>query len=131
MIAGAMLAALGVFLPWARVGGATADGLDDYVWLDGFTLYEISSPGVLVLVGAAIMVGLGVTTLIAGRLLAVAILGIIGGALGVIGGLIEIGIVAVFLDSADGSFGVGVLMQPVAPIISLVGAVIVTARRTA
>ena len=129
MVAGAALALIGVFLPWATESGRSRNGLDDYVWLDGLTLYSIDSPGVAVLVGAAIMLGIGITTVAAGRVLAVAIIGIISGALGVLGGFIELGLVASFVDFEGGSLSIGVILQPIAPLISLAGAIVVTATR--
>ncbi len=129
MIAGAAIALVGVFLPWATRSGRSRNGLDRFSWLDGFTFYSIDSPGTFVIIGAVIMLGLGIAIVAAGRVLAVAIIGIVSGALGIVGGLIEVGLIASFADSENASLGVGVILQPIAPIISLIGAIIATATR--
>ncbi len=129
MIAGAAIALVGVFLPWATRSGRSRNGLDRFSWLDGFTFYSIDSPGTFVIIGAVIMLGLGIATVAAGRVLAVAIIGIVSGALGIVGGLIEVGLIASFADSENASLGVGVILQPIAPILSLIGAIIATATR--
>lgn len=129
MVAGAAIAMVAVLLTWSSSAAGTRNGLDEYLWVEGFSLYSVQSPGVVALVGGAIMLGLGITTLIVGRVLAISIIGIVSGALGLGGGLLLVALVAAFNDADGGSFGIGVILQPIAPLVSLVGSIVVTATR--
>lgn len=129
MILGGLIAIVGSFLPWATRGSGSINGFDEWIWIDGFELYSIDSPANLALVGALLMIGLGIALFVAGRVLAVAIIGIVAGVLGIGGGLVLFAIPAAIVDLDDGSVAIGAILQPIAPIVSLVGAIMVLAKR--
>lgn len=129
MIVGAVLALIGTVLPWASEGSVSLNGFDEFFWIRDFSLFELNSPAIVAVIGAVIMLGLGIATAAAGRVLAVTIIGIISAVLGVLGGLVLFALMADFTDSAGGSIGIGVILQPIAPIISGVGAIWATAKR--
>lgn len=126
LIAGSALALIGAFLPWLTFGGETANGFDTYVTSD---FQELEAPGLVVVFGAITGLAFGIALLAAGRVLAVAILGIVFAALGVIIGLALWAIVADSLQGQLGSVGIGLILQPIGPAIALVGAIIATATR--
>ena len=75
------------------------------------------------------MVGLGMAQLIARRVLAISIIGVISGVLGVLGGGGLLLAMNSFADSADGSIGIGAILLPLAPVISIVGAGMAIAKK--
>lgn len=126
MVAGSALALIGVFLPWVSALGESINGMDDFIGRE-FDLTE--SPGSVTIIGALIGLGLGITLVAAGRVLAVAILGVVASAIGVILG---IGLVAIASDMADfvgGDLGIGAIVQPIGPIVALAGAIVALAKR--
>lgn len=129
MIAGAVIAILATLLPWASFDNESLNGYDDFVLFSDDGLQRLSNPAVFNVIGAVIMLGLGIATLAAGRVLAVTIIGIVSGVLGILGGLIVLVLIADFTDSFGLSLGIGVILQPIAPIVSLAGAIIATAKR--
>lgn len=126
LIVGSALALVGAFLPWLSGAGETLNGFDTYLTSD---LQELEAPGVVVIIGGLIGLGFGIALLAAGRVLAVAILGIIFAAFGIIIGLALWAIVADSLEGQFASVGVGLVLQPVGPAIALIGAIIATATR--
>lgn len=131
VLVGAALSFVGAFLPWLSAGGVTGDGFDDYFFGDTERELEIvESPGTAVIVGAVVAFGLGLTLLVAGRVLAVAILAIVVAVIGVIMGFAMVGIVSDTRDwVGDGTLGVGLILQPIGPLVVLGGAIAATAKR--
>ena len=129
ILAGSIISIIGVFLPWASANGASANGMDDYFWIDDFTLYDVSAPGTVPIVMAVIMAGFGITLLLAGRVLAVAILAIIGAVIAAIVGVVMWGLMLAFSEAQGPSVGIGAIVQPIAPLLSLAGAIVATAKR--
>lgn len=126
LIVGAAIALIGTVLPWTTRPGESLHGFDSYVTSD-FQLLE--APGVIVVFGALIGLGLGIALLAAGRVLAVAIVAIVFASIGI---LVGAGLWIVIADSFEGrtgSIGIGVILQPIGPLIALVGAIIATATR--
>ena len=71
IVAGAVLIAIGVYLPWIDDGGSTRSGTDLFFTSDG----EIfDGPGNLMLAISFVLAGLGIALFFAGRVLAVAII---------------------------------------------------------
>lgn len=129
IVLGSILSIVAVFLPWADSGGQTFSGLDDYFWIDGFTFYNLDAPGVTPIVVGIVMAGLGITLIAAGRVLAVAIIAIVGAAIASVIGIAMIGLMTSFIDAQGGNIGFGVILQPIAPLLSLAGAIAATAKR--
>ena len=125
-IVGAVITILSVFLPWVTSSGTTQTGTGVFIDAD-FTLYE--NPGAAVIFFALIPLGLGIALYFAGRVLAVAIIAIVAASICF---FIGIGMMSIASDSADlsdGSLGFGAILQPIAPLISLAGAIVATSKR--
>lgn len=130
VIAGAVLTILAVFLPWASGGGNSVNGMDDFIFQSDGALYFAESPGTIPIVFAVIMLAFGITLLLAGRVLAVAILAIIGAVIALFIGLAMIGIATGLTDDVSAAnLGVGAILQPIAPLLSLAGAIVATSKR--
>ena len=129
IVVGALLAIAGTFLPWANLGNETGTGFDSYRFRDNLNVIEFDSPGVVVLVFAGGIIGLGLALFFAGRVLAVAIISIIVTLIAAIVGLVMIGLMAAVVDDVGGSIGFGVAMTLFGPLVSLAGAITATAKR--
>ena len=130
IIAGSLLSILGVFLPWASGNGENVNGFDDFIFSQEDGLYYAESPGTVAVTVAVVMLALGATLFFAGRVLAVAIIAIVGAVIAVFIGLAMVGIAAGLTDDvASADLAIGAIMQPVAPLLSLAGAIAATAKR--
>ncbi len=126
MIVGSVVSFIGVFLPWYSAGGESESGLGTFVGAD-FTVYE--SPGGAVIVFAFVTAGLGITLLAAKRVLAVAIIGIVLATFTLLMGVAMVGVAADSAELADGSVGFGAILQAIAPLATLAGAIVCTATK--
>lgn len=126
-LVGSIVTIIAVFLPWVSGGGDTLNGFDTYVSADDFTLYE--DPGTAVIFFAVITAGFGIALYFAGRVLAVAILAIIGAAISLFVGIFIVSIASDTADLSDSSLGFGAVLVPIAPLITLAGAIIATSKR--
>jgi hypothetical protein len=125
-IVGSVISIIGVFLPWLSDGGESQNGTGIFLGSD-FTIYE--NPGAAVILFAVVTAGLGIALFFAGRVLAVAIIAIVVASIAL---LIGIGMLGIANDTADfggGSLGFGAILQPIAPLITLAGAIIATSKR--
>jgi hypothetical protein len=125
-IIGSIITIIGVFLPWVTVGGESQNGTGVFLTSD-LTIFD--NPGSAVIVFAVITGGLGIALFFAGRVLAVAIIAIVMASIAL---LIGIGMVAVASDTSnfgDGSVGIGAILQPTAPLLTLAGAIVATSKR--
>jgi hypothetical protein len=126
MIAGSVVALIGVFLPWVSVFGESGNGLDDFINED----FEVTeSPGTVAIIGAVITIGLAIALLVAGRVLAVAIIAVVVSAIGAFLGLGLLAIAGQTADFVDGDVQIGAVLQPIGPLIALAGAIVVLAKR--
>lgn len=124
IVAGAVISAVGVYLPWLDDGGDTRNGTDLFFTSDAQIL---DGPGQIMLAIAVVLIGLGIALFFAGRVLAVAIISIVASAIAVLMGLGMIGIASE--DVLGGDVAIGAILQPIAPLASLAGAIVVTAKR--
>ncbi len=124
IVVGAVVAAIGVYLPWLTDGDDTRRGTDLFFTSDGEIL---DGPGQLMLAMAFVLAGLGIALFFAGRVLAVAIIAIVASSIALLIGIGMIGIASD--DILGGDVGIGAILQPIAPIASLAGSILVTARR--
>ena len=125
-VVGSIISIIGVFLPWLSDGGDNQNGTGVFLGSD-FTIYD--NPGAAVIFFAVVTGGLGIALFFAGRVLAVAIIAIVTAAIAL---LIGIGMLGIANDTADfsgGSLGFGAILQPIAPLITLAGAIIATSKR--
>jgi hypothetical protein len=119
LILAGVIAIVGAFLAWVTVGDESGNGFDDYVY-DGDML---QAPGALSVIGAAVLIGFGLALFFAGRVLVVAILATIAASIGV---LLSAGVTVIMSDIADdygGDLAIGAILQPVATLIGLAGAI--------
>lgn len=85
MMAGAVVVAVGCFLPWLDAGPFSVNGFDD------LSLFDDEAPsGYVFMFFAAVMVGFGITTLAAKRLLPIMIIGIVIGSFSLLGAIAEL-----------------------------------------
>ena len=127
IIAGAIISAIAVFLPWLTAEGETQTGTGVFLNKD-FELYD--SPGSGVLFFAAVLLGLGIALFFAGRVLAVAIIAIVVASIALIVGIAMIDIVSDTKDLVGtGSLGVGVILLTPAAGLSLAGSIWATSKR--
>lgn len=140
-IVGALVAVLGVFLPWVNGGSdilndsSSVNGLGYLISQESAEAYE--AIGVLPLVAGAIALGLGITLFIAGRVLAVAIITIVVGAITVLIGIGVIGLAVetvdfrndVSFDGDEAGLGIGAILQPIGPLLVLAGGIVATSKR--
>jgi hypothetical protein len=123
---GSLISIIGMFLPWISSGGDSQTGTG--IFLDsGFTIYE--DPGAGVIVFAVITRGLGVALFFAGRILAVAISAIVVAVIAIFVGIAMVSIAADTANFGDGSVGFGAILQPIAPLVTLAGSIVATAKR--
>lgn len=132
MTLGGVLAIVAAFLPWVSGGGETVTGMDDWIQQNSDELVRFEAPGTLFIVGGVILAGFGIALVAAGRVLAVAILGIVFAAIGL---LVCIGVLAVVNDGqawgpgAEHNLGVGPPLAVVGTLAVLAGSIVATATR--
>lgn len=126
IMVGSLISIVGVFLPWISGGGESQNGTG--VFLDSdFTLYD--NPGAGVIVFAVVSAGLGIALFFAGRVLAVAIIAIVVAVIALLVGTAMASIASDTANFGDASVGFGAILQPIAPLVTLAGAIIATAKR--
>lgn len=126
IIVGSIVTIVGVLLPWVTARGESQSGTGILIDAD-LDVYD--APGNTVIFFAAITLGLGVTLFFAGRVLAVAIIAIVAASVAWLIGVALFGIASDTVDVVDGSLGYGAILQPVAPLITLAGAIVATSTR--
>jgi hypothetical protein len=140
-VGGSVIAIVGTFLTWLSVNGTAYNGYDTYATVSGFDLNYVENPGYFVWIGALTVVGLGIALIAAGRVLAVAIIGVVMSSLGVLFGIFFWAMVAnadlvgdrpdlSALEAAgDGSVGVGLALPLIGAGIALAGTIMALAKR--
>ena len=123
MIAGAVIAAIGCFLPWLKWDDRTFNGFDegpDEAALGGGVMFF-----------AVVLVGMGITTLAAKRILPIAISGIVAAALCLLIGAAQLADYSDFADFplVDAEIGPGLIVVVLGSLVALAGAIITCARR--
>ena len=87
LIVGGALVAIGAFLPWVSRSGVSLNGFDDFVYAGDGEIQVFEGPGVMSLLGGAIGLGLGIALVVAGRVLAVAIVATVFASIGILFGI--------------------------------------------
>jgi hypothetical protein len=123
MIAGAVIAAIGCFLPWLTIGDTTLNGFDEGP--------DDAALGGGVMFFAFVLVGMGITTLAAKRILPIAIIGIVAAALCLLVSAAQLADYSDFADVElfDAEVGAGLPVIVVGSLIALAGAIITCSRR--
>jgi hypothetical protein len=123
---GSLISIIAVYLPWVSGGEESQNGTGVFLTSD-FTI--IDNPGILVIILAVITAGLGIALFFAGRVLAVAIITIVVAVIAVLTGIGMVATASGTSDLTGGSVGFGAILQPIAPLITLAGGIIATAKR--
>jgi hypothetical protein len=129
MIAGAVIALVGSFLPWVGTNRLSTNGFDRYFWERSSSSFDLENPAIVVVIGSIIMLVLGMATLAAGRVLAITIIGIVFAVLGIVVGAGLLALMVDFADFVNIDLKIGIILQPIAPTISLIGAILATAKK--
>lgn len=122
MIVGSVLMAVGCFVPWLSVGDMSWNGFDDSPL--GFD--DDPAIGAAFIFFALVLVGFGIATLVAGRILAIMIIGIVVAALSLLGSLGEF---SDYSDLARADVGAGLPLIILGSGVALGGAIAGCAKR--
>lgn len=138
---------LGTFLPWVTSRGQSLNGMDNYYCASGECIatdetfdaeylrsgaIEIEAPGRAAFVGAAILAAFGLVLVLAGRVVAIAVLALVSSSLGL---LVSLGLYAVsdrVTDTwrFDATLGSGPLVVILSAAAGMVGSIVALAQRT-
>ena len=123
MIAGAVIAAIGCFLPWLTIADTTITGFDEGP--------DDAALGGGVMFFALILLGMGITTLAAKRILPIAIIGIVAAALCLLVAIAQLADYSDFADIPffDAEIGPGLVVVVLGSLVALAGAIIACAKR--
>ena len=134
MIAGALLAILGTFLPWVTFAGESVNGYETYFIGDDFDALEWTNPGAFVVFAMIVVIIAAVAVLAAGRRIATWIIALLAAGFGGLMALAALGAVGSVLDSSlvsdDLTIGPGVVLCVLGAIVAGVGAVVVAAKKS-
>ena len=132
MIAGAIVAILGTFLPWVMFGDDSVNGYEEYFIGESFDAVEWANPGAWVVGAMIVVVIAAVIVLAAGRHIATWIVALLATSLGSLMTLAALGAVGSVINNAfpSNNLGIGpaIVLCLVGAIIAGVGAIIVAAR---
>ena len=116
MIAGAIVIAVGCFLPWLTFRGESFNGFDD---LSG-PFDDESATGIVFMFFAVVMLAFGITTIAAKRLLPIMIIGIVVAAFSTLGAIAEY---SDYDDAFSGDMGAGLPVVALGSALALAGAI--------
>jgi hypothetical protein len=123
MVIGALVAGLGAFLPWLTVSDVTINGFDEGP-------DEAALGGGVIFFGL-VLLGMGITTLAAKRILPIAIIGIVSAALLLLVGAAQLADYSDYADIPfiDAEIGPGLPVVVLGSLVALAGAIVTCARR--
>lgn len=123
MLAGAVVIGIGCFIPWMSAGDFTVNGFDDVsASLDD----DAVATGPVFIFFALVLVGFGIATLAAKRILPIMIIGIVIGAFSALGAL---GVHSDYDDKYALDMEAGLPVIAIGSAIGLVGAIVGCAKR--
>lgn len=124
MLVGAVVIGIGCFIPWIESGGESFNGFDDIT--GGFDDDAATGPVFLFL--GLVLVGFGITTLAAKRVLPIMIIGIVAAAFSALGAL---GVYSDYDDKygAIAEMGPGLPVVAIGSVVGLAGAIVGCAKR--
>ena len=123
MIAGAVIAAVGCFLPWLTIADTTINGFDEGP--------DDAALGGGVIFFALVLLGMGITTLAAKRILPIAIIGIVAATLCLLVGAAQLADYSDFADVPffDAEIGPGLVVVVLGSLVALAGGIVACAKR--
>ncbi len=134
MIAGALVAIIGTFLPWITFGNDSVNGYETYFIGDDFDAFEWNNPGAFVVGAMVIVIITAGIVLAAGRRVATWIISLLAAGFGGLMTLGAIGAVGSVLDNSsfvdDLTIGFGVGLCLLGAVVSGVGAIIVAVKKS-
>lgn len=131
MIAGALLAILGTFLPWVSQGSSfSINGYETYPIGDSFDAVLWTNPGAWVAGSMVLVILMGVIVLAAGRSIATWLLSILAVGLAGLVTLGALGAVGSVVDQFDFDISAGIGLCLIGLIISGVGSLIVAFKKS-
>lgn len=125
MLAGAVVMAIGCFLPWLSGGGESVNGFDQ-IRSSGD---NDAASGVVFVFLAVVLLAFGITTLAAKRILAIMIIGIVVASLCLLGALGEFSDYNDFADRVGIDIGAGLPVVMIGSAVGLAGAIAGCAKR--
>jgi len=132
LVIGAAAMVVGCALKWVESSLGSFSGFQNWVIARDGDLYQRGSSTTVVVVLAVVLAALGVACLVAGRHLAVAIIGIVASALAALFALGIIGLLGESKDPVTGgdlSMGPGPVVVMIGTLVCLAGAITATAKR--
>jgi hypothetical protein len=120
MLVGALILMGGTGLPWISDGDTDYNGYDEWV-IDLYFKDEPAGP-MLVFLGV-VLLGFGIATLAAGRVLAIMIIGIVVAAFALLGTVVQLADYADVADQTSASLGPGILVSMAGAVLALGGAI--------
>ena len=120
MLIGGIIMMGGTGLPWISDGSTDYNAYDEWIILP---YIEDTPPGPLLGFLGFVMVGFGIATLAAGRVLAIMIIGIVAAALAALGVVSHLVDYADIADSTSASVGAGGVVSMFGALLALAGAI--------
>lgn len=121
MIVGAVVAVIGCFLPWLDSGFDSINGFDEGP--------DDAALGGGIVFFALVLVGMGITTVAAKRILPIAIIGIVAAALCLLVGAAQLADYSDYADFAGIDLGAGLPVVVLGSLVGLAGAIVTCAKR--
>lgn len=125
MLAGAVIVAVGCFIPWLSGSGDSVNGFDDL----RIDFDDEAASGFVFMFFAVVMLAFGITTLAAKRLLPIMIIGIVVASVSVLGSLAEYSDYRDFADIFGADVGPGLPIVILGSAVALGGAIAGCAKR--
>jgi hypothetical protein len=125
---GGLLLIVGALVPWLTANGESVNGLDTYFYEKNGDLNSADSPGSTWIFCGIVLLGLGLTLVLAKRVLPVAIVAIVFGGLSL---LFVFGSWAIASDSKTGDikYGAGLIVGTLGAAAAIAGSIMATAKR--
>ena len=117
---------MGPDLPWISDGGTDYNGFDE--WVIGFYFKDAPAGPMLAFLGV-VLLGFGIATLAAGRVLAIVIIGIVVAAFALLGTVVQLSDYSDVTDQTSASLGPGIIVSMAGAVLALGGAIAGCAKR--
>jgi hypothetical protein len=124
MLIGGIVMIVGAALPWISDSGTDYNAFDEWTISSVTNVFIEDTPpgGMFVLLGV-VLIGFGIATLAAGRLLPIMIIGIVFAAFGVLGTITHLADYVDVTDGSSASLGAGIIVTMVGSAAALAGAI--------
>ena len=120
MLIGGVVMIVGAALPWISDSGTDYNAFEE--WTIGFFREDTPPGGMFVLLGV-VLIGFGIATLAAGRVLPIMIIGIVFAAFAVLGTITHLADYVDVTDTTSASLGPGIIVTMIGSAAALAGAI--------